>query len=37
VYGVAFFTVSCLIFSPHLLDYILDSLMQGPKPPPFFN
>jgi|APTNR8051073442_1049403.scaffolds.fasta_scaffold01156_5 membrane associated rhomboid family serine protease len=37
VYGVAFFVVSCLIFAPHLLDYILSSLMQGPKPPPFFN
>lgn len=37
IYGLAFFLISCWLFSPGLLQYIIQNLMAGPKPPPFFN
>ena len=36
VYGVAFILSVAILYRPELLNMIINELMSGPKPPPFF-
>lgn len=37
VYGAAFMLTSAAILSPGLIDFFLNELLSGPKPPPFLQ